>query len=410
MSGKFTQSIEFCLEPAIGSSGLTVADFNLEISRTTKILARLRAARESGAMPLLGLPAFTGDLDEISAAGDRIKASARDVLICGTGGSSLGGQALAQLAGWKTPNGAEAIPVSTRPRMHFLDNIDACSLDDLIAGLDLSATHVIVISKSGSTAETLSQAILLVDAFRQQGLGQQIGGHFTVITEPDSSGKNGLRRLAEKFSWPLIDHPPGLGGRFSVLSCVGLLPAVIAGVDITDVRRGANDVLDAALDASAPDQSAPAVGAAIAVALGREMGLNCSVLFAYGDRLERLTRWYVQLWAESLGKDGHGSTPLAALGPVDQHSQLQLFLDGPADKFYSFLTVCSRGRGSKIDAGLALEAGVGNLAGHTIGDLVESMHRATAETLARKGRPVRHLSIDSLDAGVMGGLMMHFML
>ncbi len=410
MSGKFEQSIELCLEPAIGSSGLTVADLKLATSRTTDILARLHGARESGAMPLLSLPALQDDLDEINAEAERIRSSASDVLICGTGGSSLGGQALAQLTGWKTPNGAEAVTNSTRPRMHFLDNIDAYSLDNLIADIDLSTTHVIVISKSGSTAETLSQAILLIDAYRQQCGEQEIGAHFTVITEPDSDGKNGLRRIADKFSCKVVDHPPGLGGRFSVLSCVGLLPAAIAGVDIAAVRRGAKDVLDRALDASAPDRSAPAVGAAIAVALGRELGLNCSVLFAYGDRLERLTRWYVQLWAESLGKDGHGSTPLAALGPVDQHSQLQLFLDGPADKYYTFLTVRSRGQGRSIDADLAVEAGVGNIAGHTIGDLVESMHRATAETLARKGRPVRHLSIDSLDAGVMGGLMMHFML
>ena len=410
MSELFTHSIELCLETAIGSSGLTEADLNLEVSRTADILARLRDARDSASMPLLTMPSNIDDLDEIIAAAEKIRASSSDVIICGTGGSSLGGQALAQLAGWHIPAGAETRALRGRPYLHFLDNIDASSFDSLVCKLDLTTTHVIVISKSGTTAETLSQAILLLTEFQRHGLGEKIGEHFCVITKPDAIEDNGLRRLAAKFSMSVIDHPAALGGRFSVLSCVGLLPAAIAGLDITAIRRGAANTLDAALDATTPHESAPALGAATAVALSRDFGISCSVLFAYGDRLERFTRWYVQLWAESLGKDGLGTTPLAALGPVDQHSQFQLFLDGPADKFYTILATNARGKGQIIDPDLALEAGVKNLAGHALGDLVESMQRATIETLARKGRPVRELFVDSLNEEAMGGLMMHFML
>ncbi len=410
MSDLYTHSIELCLETSIGSSGLTEADLNFEVSRTADILARLRDARDSASMPLLSLPSNIDDLDEIIATADKIRASSSDVIICGTGGSSLGGQALAQLAGWHTPAGSETRALQGRPYLHFLDNIDASSFDDLVSKLDLTTTHVIVISKSGTTAETLSQAILLLTEFQQHGLGDKIGEHFCIITKPDAIKDNGLRRLAAKFSMLMIDHPADLGGRFSVLSCVGLLPAAIAGVDIVAIRRGAAKTLNMALDVSAPIGSAPALGAATAVALAREFGISCSVLFAYGDRLERFTRWYVQLWAESVGKDGLGTTPLAALGPVDQHSQFQLFLDGPGDKFYTILATNARGKGQIIDPDLAQEAGVANLAGHALGDLVESMQRATIETLARNGRPVREFFIDSLNEELMGGLMMHFML
>jgi glucose-6-phosphate isomerase len=135
-----------------------------------------------------------------------------------------------------------------------------------------------------------------------------------------------------------------------------------------------------------------------------------AVMMAYADRLERFTRWYVQLWAESLGKDGKGTTPLAALGPVDQHSQLQLFIAGPPDKLFTIITVAPAGRGPRIDADLAKLAGEPGFAGKTIGDLVAAQGRATAETLTRNGCPVRTIALDELDEAHMGELLMHFML
>jgi glucose-6-phosphate isomerase len=133
-------------------------------------------------------------------------------------------------------------------------------------------------------------------------------------------------------------------------------------------------------------------------------------MVAYADRLERFTRWYVQLWAESLGKDGKGTTPLAALGPVDQHSQLQLFMAGPRDKLFTVLTVAPDGRGPRMPEDLAKLAGEPDFAGKTIGDLVAAQGRATAETLAKNGCPVRTMRLDCLDERHMGELLMHFML
>jgi glucose-6-phosphate isomerase len=133
-------------------------------------------------------------------------------------------------------------------------------------------------------------------------------------------------------------------------------------------------------------------------------------MMAYADRLERFTRWYVQLWAESLGKDGKGTTPVAALGPVDQHSQLQLYIAGPRDKLITVITTSAAGRGPRIAAELATLAGEPGLAGKTIGDLAAAEGRATAETLANNGCPVRTFHLAAIDEASLGELLMHFML
>jgi glucose-6-phosphate isomerase len=152
-----------------------------------------------------------------------------------------------------------------------------------------------------------------------------------------------------------------------------------------------------------------ALGAALAVTLAQG-GKPISVLMAYADRLERFTRWYVQLWAESLGKDGHGSTPVAAIGPVDQHSQLQLYIGGPRDKLVTVITADNAGQGPQVDAAMAKTAHEPGFGGKYIGDLVAAQGRATAETLARNGVPVRTIHLPRLDEEALGELLMHFML
>ncbi len=406
---RLKQSVEFCLEQAIGSAGITTSELELELARTGEILDRLAQSLEESSLPLLTLPAKTDDLPEIEELAERIADTAHDVIICGTGGSSLGGQALAQIAGWRVPTGSEGLNSGKRPRLHFLDNIDSFAMDRILQSVQFEQTHVLLISKSGSTAETLAQGLIFLDAFIEAGLEDLLPRHFTGLSDPMGKHGNGLRDLCAKYHIPVLDHVSGLGGRFSALSNVGLLPASIAGVDIAAVRAGALDVLEEALAAS-PIDSMPACGAAINVAFLKQRGINISVLFGYGDRFERFTRWHAQLWAESLGKDGLGMTPVAALGPVDQHSQLQLFLDGPEDKLYTFVTTKTQGTGGHINDELAHLAGAQYLGGKRLGDLVDTMQRATAETLARKGRPVRTLHIDSVEPATMGELMMHFML
>jgi glucose-6-phosphate isomerase len=366
----------------------------------------VRARHADGGLPLLRLPVERGDLAAIEATARRLSDGASDIVFLGTGGSSLGGQALAQLAGHAVPGLGL---LRGGPRLHFMDNLDPATFAAVMERLPLRQTRFVAISKSGGTGETLMQAIAALDAVKSAGLAAQIPDLFLGLSEPTKDGKpNGLRTLLGAHKVAMLDHHPGVGGRFSVLTNVGLLAAAVAGLDIAAIRAGAAAALAPVLDRRAPAEIPAAVGAALAVALAR--GKPIAVMLAYADRLERFACWYVQLWAESLGKDRKGTTPLAALGPVDQHSQLQLFIAGPRDKLFTLVTVAAAGRGPRVSADLARLAGEPDFAGKTMGDLVAAQSRATAETLARNGCPVRTIHLERLDPASLGELLMHFML
>jgi glucose-6-phosphate isomerase len=234
---------------------------------------------------------------------------------------------------------------------------------------------------------------------------------FLAVTEPAAGGKaNGLRALCEHFSISVLDHDPKIGGRFSGLTNVGLLPALARGLDVVALREGAQGVVRSLFEARTASGFAPAVGAAIAIGLAKERGVRANIMLPYSDRLSRFAAWYVQLWGESLGKDGEGTTPVAALGPVDQHSQLQLYLDGAPQHFITIVRENCAGRGPRVSADLAALAGADYLAGHTAGDLVAAQQRAIPEALISAGRPVRTIDLGTLDERALGEMMMHFML
>ena len=403
----YRQSIDGVRAARIGREGVEETVFAETLARTEGALEWLRKAHADGSLPLLRLPAQTDDLPEIETAAERLRTGATDVVFLGTGGSSLGGQTLVQLAGRDVP-GLGQLP--DKPRIHFLDNLDPATFSAFLERLSLQTSRFVTISKSGGTAETLMQTIAVLSALKQAGLAAGIPSRVLGLTEPSAAGKrNGLRALLGHCGVPMLDHHPGIGGRFSVLSNVGLLPAAVLKLDIAAVRAGALAALAPVIEARPPAEVPPAVGAALSVALA-DRGKSIAVLFAYADRLERFTRWWVQLWAESLGKDGKGTTPIAALGPVDQHSQLQLYIAGPRDKLFTVLTVSSAGSGPRIDEGFARLAGEPDFAGRTVGDLVAAQGRATAETLQRNGCPVRTIHLERLDEYTLGALLMHFML
>jgi glucose-6-phosphate isomerase len=405
-----SQSIEACLESEIGSAGLSRAALDTNLAKLAPRLASLRDAYAQATLPLLRVPEWREDIDAARAALQRLTQGARTLVFFGTGGSSLGGQTLAQLGGWGIPgddkHGSEA-----RPRTRFYDNLDARTLELALSGLDLKSTRFVVISKSGGTPETLVQALAALDAVREAGLEDRIPELFLAVTEPKTPGvKNGLRALCEQFAIPVLDHDPSIGGRFSGLTNVGLLPALARGLDAVAIREGAAAVVQSMLDAERPSDFAPAIGAAIAIGLAKERGIRANVMLPYSDRLSRFAAWYVQLWGESLGKQGEGTTPVAALGPVDQHSQLQLYLDGAPQHFITVVREDCANRGPRIAADLAKLANADYLAGHAAGDLVAAQQRAIPEALIEAGRPVRTIDIGTLDERALGALMMHFML
>ncbi|MFZ2093836.1 MAG: glucose-6-phosphate isomerase [Pseudolabrys sp.] len=402
------QLIDNAREEHIGPHGVSAGTLKSALQRAESALDWLRARHADRSLPLLRLPDAHGDLETIRNAARQLADRATDIVILGTGGSSLGGQTLAQLAGFAIPGvGALRVP----PHLHFIDNLDPDSFGTMLAKLPHATSRFVAISKSGGTAETLMQTIAALSAVMGQGLQTRIPDIFLGISEPAKPGKaNGLRDLLVKFRVPMLDHDTGVGGRYSALTNVGLLPAAMLGLDIAAIREGAGLALAPVLSKKPVSQVPAAIGAALSVALAESKGKSISALMAYCDRLQRFTHWYVQLWAESLGKDGKGTTPLAALGPVDQHSQLQLFIGGPRDKLFTVVTVDGAGLGPRIDGELAKLAGEAGFGGKTIGDLVAAEGRATSETLAKNGCPVRTIHIGKLDEESLGELMMHFML
>jgi glucose-6-phosphate isomerase len=371
------------------------------LARTSGALDDLRRRHADGSLPLLRLPEKRDDVAGILGYARLLRENTTDVVFLGTGGSSLGGQTLAQLADYAVPG----LGLFREPRLHFLDNLDPATMAALLTRWPLKTTRFVAISKSGGTAETLMQTAATIAALRAAKLDPH--AHMIGITEPAKSGKrNGLRDTLTKYDCPMLEHDTGVGGRYSVLTNVGLLPAAVCGLDISAVRAGAAAALAPILAGKPPADVPAAVGAALSVAAQKPI----AVMMAYADRLERFTRWYVQLWAESLGKDGKGTTPLAALGPVDQHSQVQLYIAGSRDKLFTVITVDAAGQGPRIEADLATLCGEPDFAGKTIGDLAAAEGRATAETLAKNGCPVRTIHLPKIDEQSLGELLMHFML
>lgn len=401
MSGPFSQDISRAF-----TGGITQPAFERNLQRLGPALADMRTAYEKNTLALLRLPERTEDLRAIEALAAKLRDST-DVVFLGTGGSSLGGQTLAQLGGYNVPGVGD---LRRMPKLHFLDNLDPLSLEEVLSELPLETARFVAISKSGGTGETLVQTIAVIGALKKNGFENKIAKHLFGISEPlKAAGKNGLRALLDKFGCAVLDHDTGVGGRFTALTNVGLLPALLADVDIRALRAGAAANLAPILRGAAPADIAPAAGAALSVA-AREAGLPLSVLLAYGDRFERLTRWWMQLWGESLGKEGKGTTPLGSIGPVDQHSQLQLWLAGPHDKFFSVLSIATKGHGLRLDAELAALAGEPAFANRTVGALVAAQARATTDTLAKHSLPIRSLEVKQLDAFTLGAILMHFML
>lgn len=406
----FQQNIGGCLEAAIGEHGLAPSAYAAWLQRIEPHVATLKDDYRDNRLALLRIVEDTADIDAAEAALARLSEGAETLIFFGTGGSSLGGQTLAQLAGWKIP-GVATEGQKSRPRTRFYDNLDGETLAGVLSAIDLAKTRFIVTSKSGGTAETLAQAIATLSAVKAAGLEAQIPNLFLGITEPEKPGKaNGLRTLFAKFNIPMLEHHTGIGGRFSCLTNVGLMPAIARGLDVRAIRAGAKSVVDALLASKSAKDFTPAVGAATAVALSKEKGIKTLVMMPYADRLGRLAAWFVQLWAESLGKGGEGTSPIGALGPLDQHSQLQLFMDGPREHYLTIIRVASQGVGPKIDASLAKLAGADMLGGHTIGDIVAAQAHAVPEALARAGRPVRTIDLAKLDEKTLGALLMHFMI
>lgn len=399
----YRQDTDGCFTACVGESGLDEDEYRGILGECAAALDFLRAGRADRSLPFLDMDRDAENLGALEAVAQRHIEEFDDVVFLGIGGSNLGGRTLCGLAAAPRPGADGALD---KPRLHFMDNVDPDSFARLFTAIDPARTGFITTSKSGATAETLSQLLVSAGMMRERLSEAALGEHFTAITEP---GARPLRAIADRFGMPVLDHHPGVGGRFSALTVVGLLPAMIAGLDAEALRGGAADTIAPLAGGAAPDAFAPAIGAAINIGLNRTRGVGATVLMPYLDRMADFGLWFRQLWAESLGKNGFGTTPIDALGAVDQHSQLQLYLDGPNDKMFTLIFAPAKGGGGIMDPELAADAGLDYLAGRRMGDLLDAEQRATKDTLIQHDRPTRIITIDALDEAAMGALMMHFM-
>ncbi|WP_435100244.1 glucose-6-phosphate isomerase [Halarchaeum sp. P4] len=302
------------------------------------------------------------------------------VLTVGIGGSSLGAATLTDA-------------LDTDGEAYYLDNVDPADVESLLADLDLETTAVNVVSRSGTTAETLANFLVVRDAYEDAGVDWTAR---TLVTTGESGN---LRDLADEHDLPVLAVPDGVPGRFSVLSTVGLAPAAILGVDIEAALRGARAERDA-LSGSLFETPAYAYGA-LTYALDAR-GAHANVVMPYHESLETYAEWYAQLSAESLGKDGLGQTPVRALGATDQHSQLQLYRAGPNDKLVTFVRARE---GPDVPIPSADLEGLDYLEGATLGELRDAEFEATEASLADVGLPNVRVEIERVDAESLGGLL-----
>jgi glucose-6-phosphate isomerase len=391
-----TLDVNGFFEHMAGRSGLARRDVEAIADRTEGLVRDLNVRRARGELPFFGLPYDEALHAEVGALATSLRESFSTLIVLGIGGSALGTKAV-----------TEALSSSPRGmRVTVLDNIDPATVSRVLASVDLERTAFNVISKSGDTAETMAQFLIVRERLAQTVGTRRMRDHVVVTTD---ARRGALRAIAEKEGFRTLSVPDGVGGRFSVLSAVGLLPIAAAGFDVASLTAGARSM---DVRTNVPDlwRNPAALHAALLYLALTARGAAIHVLMPYCDGLLRMAEWYGQLWAESLGKrrrlDGTvaetGQTPVRALGATDQHSQVQLYMEGPRDKVVTFLRVERHSSELEIPSAYGEHESLGYLAGHSLGDLINMEQRATELALAADGRLASVVVLAQLDEAALG--------
>ena len=391
-------------EGLAGGQGLGQGALDALGTELEPVMQAMQADFESGRLGFMELPATTdAQLAPIFEQAERVKQFADTIVVMGIGGSALGATAVDMAL-----HGAlrQAFP---RPegcmRLFVADNSDPAFFGQLLDNLDLAKTVFNVVSKSGSTAETMSQYLLARQRL-ETALGRDEANKRVIFTTDPLEGN--LRILAKRDPIPCLDVPPNVGGRFSVLTSVGLLPLACAGHDIKGLLAGAASMQKRC---SQPDlmKNPAGIFAALAVHFWRA-GKNILVMMPYSSDLFGLAQWFGQLWAESLGKAQNlagqkvnvGQTPVAAVGATDQHSQVQLYMEGPLDKLTCFVTLDDYAQELPIPGLYGDIGSLSYLGGQTMAQLIQAEARATQAALASQGRPSLCLKMPEISAHSIG--------
>jgi glucose-6-phosphate isomerase len=396
---------------AIGPEhGLTHGELQSIAPRMEEMVRSMQLTRPDSSPEFLDLPARRDLCDEVTAL-EPVLEGIKTVVLLGIGGSALGPRAILEVA-WGPFHLLNAGRPGGPPRRVFIaDNIDPDGFASMLALLDPNTTLFNVVSKSGATVETMAQM-----AIAWRIMGEAVGAearprHFVFTTDPQ---RGYLRELARRDGVATLSVPEGVGGRFSVLTAVGLFPALAAGIRPEELLEGAAD-MDRRCSIPYFLENPAAVLAAVHYLMDRRKGKTVTVLMPYSDKLRTFAEWYCQLWAESLGKSYSfggelrapvGQTTVRALGTTDQHSQIQLFLEGPNDKLHTLIAV------ERSDSNLELAAPgitdgdspLGYLGPHTLGDVFRAEQQATEMALARAERPTLVWRLGSVSPYTLGQL------
>ncbi|RJQ40620.1 MAG: glucose-6-phosphate isomerase [Nitrospiraceae bacterium] len=379
------------MQEVIGEKGISEKQIEGLKTKVYDIDKRIKA-KEIPELAFIGL--LEQDTSEIKKIASDVRKKFESFLILGIGGSALGPRAI-----------LEAISpfhnLDKKPRVFIYDNVDPRTLQRILSLTDLKKTAVNVITKSGSTAETMASFMILWDKMNSAVSGSS--KNFIATTDPSEGN---LRKIANEKKITTLSIPKGVVGRYSVLSSVGLLCAEVAGIDSNEILKGAKDVHKKCSDAEIWKNPAYLFGTLLYL-MEREDKRSINVLMPYADGLKPTAEWFSQLWAESLGKSGSGLTPYPSLGTTDQHSQLQLWMEGPEDKVVAFIKVDDYEVDFKIPKVFKDVEGTGYLGGHTLSGLIKAEQESTELALSKIKRPNMTISIPKIDAYHMGQLF-HF--
>lgn len=370
----------------------------------------LLSRRDSGEIDFSKLLVpMKNQLNEITEYANSVASKFDNFVVLGIGGSALGPLAVHQALNHYYYNELSPAQRGHRPRFYVMDNIDPVRFNQLLEMLDPRKTLFNVISKSGNTSETMAQFLIVRDTLRQI-CGDSYAEHIVVTTDQE---KGNLLPIALKEGYQRFVIPAGIGGRFSELTPVGLLAAAMCGIDVCQLLEGAIG-MDQWIRDSKGVFSNPAQLRAALTHLSWQKGKNISVFMPYADGLKTMADWYAQLWAESLGKrvdrQGQvvhvGQTPVKALGVTDQHSQVQLYVEGPNDKVITFVTVNKFKETREIPIDLELPEDIQFLGGRTLEELLFAEQKATEYALTLAGRQHQKIILPTLDPYNIGQLLL----
>jgi glucose-6-phosphate isomerase len=394
--------------PRNGISRTAIDKMQPQIDRALDEVDKLRKGDD---VAFFHLPFKREHVDKIEQLADSTAKNFDNYVLLGIGGSSLGPIAVQNALKDPMWNLLPPSKRDSRPRMFFLDNIEPDMIASISRFINPKKTLFNVISKSGSTAETMSQFMI----FRQQlirAVGKEkASSHIIATTDPE----NGLmREIVNQEGYESLEVPAGIGGRFSVLSPVGLFPAAVSGVNITKLLDGAASITKKCKGANVWRNPAMLIASMLYLA-DTKKNKPIHVMMPYSNRLYSIADWYRQLWAESLGKRlsgrkvvNTGPTTVKALGATDQHSQSQLYVEGPADKVIIFIRVENFDSTVKIPRGFAGKPGLSYLSGHTLNELIDAEQKATEVTLAKNKRPSITITLPEISEETIGALFYMF--